>query len=111
MTIKEILNKCSELEVSEKRSVSDEYGEIVFYNRDIDEWSKILTGVLGEAIKPTGVKPAFDHLALTKDFGGIYKNQTMFKKDFESCNIMAMFWPWQDNEHTTLKVVLLRKDK
>lgn len=111
MTIKEILNKCGELEVREKRSISDEYGEIVFYNKDIDEWSKVFTGILGEAIKPAGVKPASEHLALTKDFGGIYENQTMFKKNFEGADIMAMFWPWQDNEHITLKVVLLRKVK
>ncbi|MBL7196503.1 MAG: hypothetical protein ISS47_00235 [Candidatus Omnitrophica bacterium] len=109
MTLKEIIDKCSELEVSEKRCISNEYDELVFYNKQTDEWNKIFTDILGPAIKPAGVKPTVDDLDLTKDYGGIYENQTIFKKDFDDVSVIAMFWPWQDNIHTTLKVVLLKK--
>ena len=34
--------------------------------------------------------------------------QTLFKKDFEGHSIIAMFWPWQDQAHTTLKIALLK---
>lgn len=109
MTINEITEKCSKLEVSEERAVQDDYYEVVFCNKVLEQWNKALTDILGEAVKPAGQKVAVDHLMLTKDFGGIYQNQTLFKKDFEDSSLIAMFWPWQDNIHTTLKVALIKK--
>ena len=33
----------------------------------------------------------------------------IFKKDFADLSVIAMFWPWSDGTHTTLKVALLKK--
>lgn len=111
MTLKEILARCSKLSVYEQRHRTDVYNELVFYNEDLDEWSKILTAVLGPPIKPPGAKPAKDDLRLSKDYGGIDINQTLFKKEFDDATVIAMFWPWQDNIHTTLKIILLKTRK
>lgn len=108
MTIKEIRERCGKLSVHEEREVSDDYAELVFYNKDLNEWNKALIDTLGPAIKPAGVEPTKENLRLTENYGGIYDNQTLFKKDFGNVSVLAMFWPWQDNTHTTLKVALLK---
>ncbi len=108
MTLKEIMEKCSTLVIDEKRCVNDEYIEIVFYNREMDAWNEMFTDILGSAVKPAGTKPSKDDLSLTENHGGIHKDQTLFKKEFDNSAVMAMFWPWQDDTHTTLKVVLLK---
>ncbi len=109
MTLNEISEKFKHLEVSEKRDMSDDYNELVFYTKDVDEWNRILIDTLGPAVKPPGMKAGEEHVALARNYGGIYDNQTLFEKEFESVVIIAMFWPWQDNEHITLKLALLKE--
>lgn len=106
---RKIIDECSKLDIYQKRSITDEYLELVFYNRDIGKYNNVLTDVLGEPVKPQGIKPSKDDLLFTEHYGGIMKNQTLFKKDFSNITIAAMFWPWQDNEHTTLKAFILNK--
>lgn len=108
--LKEIIEKCGMLSVCEQRCITDEYTELVFFNKELDKWNKIFVDIFGQAIKPTGVKPTEDNLRLTKDYGGIHDNQILFEKKFDDVTVIAMFWPWQDNIHTTLKMALLRKE-
>lgn len=109
MTLNEIIEKCSMLSVHEKRCITDEYGELVFYNRETAEWNKIFADIFGLALKPAGVNPTEDDLYLTKDYGGIWVDQTLFKREFGDVIVIAMFWPWSDGIHTTLKMALLNK--
>ncbi len=111
MTLKEILDKCRALDVYMQRRISEEYSELVFFNRDTEQWNKILTDVLGPAIKPVGAPPTEVDLRLTKAYGGISDHQTLFKKEFDGIVVIAMFWPWQDNERTTLKMVHFEKQQ
>ena len=104
MTLKEIIEKCSTLSIYEKREITDEYVELVFLSKETDEWNRILSEILGPAIKPAGVKHAKTDLILTAKFGGVREEQTLFKKEFDDADIIAMFWPWQNGEHTTLKM-------
>jgi hypothetical protein len=50
-------------------------------------------------------------LRMTEDYGGIQTGQTLFMREFDDFNVMAMFWPWQDGKHVTLKITLLEKQK
>lgn len=109
MTLNEIIKKCDTLSISEMRRNSDEFCELVFYNKDIDEWNTIFADILGHAIKPAGIEPTKDDQYLTKDYGGTWFDQTVFKKEFDDVTVIAMFWPWQDGIHTTLKMALLKK--
>lgn len=109
MTAKEVIEKCAKLGVEEQRELSDEYAELVFYNEDLEEWSEVLTQVLGPPAKPAGIRPTPDDLRLSEDYGGIHDNQTLFKKKFAELTVIAMFWPWQDKVHTTLKVALVKE--
>ena len=107
--IKEIAKKISSLDIYEKRGITDDYCEFVFFTKDTALWEKALTGILGPAVKPPKAKPTKEDELLTKEHGGIYSNQTLFKKLFGGLTVIAMFWPWQDDIHTTLKVAVIKK--
>jgi hypothetical protein len=107
MNLREIINQCQGLAIHEVRCDEDDYFEVVISNDEMDEWDKILTTILGPARKPKGVEPNSKDLDLTKTSGGIRINQTLFERGFGSYTIIAKFWPWDDNLHTTLKMALL----
>ncbi len=109
MQLKEIIDCCQHLKVREKRCLTDEFIEFVFYNQDVDEWHRILTAFLDKPRKPQGQEPSEKDLMLTAHTGGIRVEQTLFEKDFEDGTIIAKFWPWKDNSHTTLRMAKLNK--
>lgn len=109
MTLKDIFGKFNGLDIFEKRQITDEYIEVVLYNKQKDKWNKILADILGSAVKPAGINPSNDIKRLAEKYDGIYKNQIMFKKDFDSETVLAMLWPWQDDAHTTLKMAIIKK--
>lgn len=108
MTLQKILDRIIQLDIKEKRTISEEYIEIVFLNKDSGAFHKIFTDLLGPPEKPQGAKPSKESLNITKDYGGIRANQIFFKNRFGENTIIAMFWPWQDDIHTTLKVAIIR---
>lgn len=107
MTLKEIIDCCSELKVREKRCMTDEFIELVFINEQLSEWQRVLSAFLGEPIKPVGQTPSKKDLDLTAGTGGIRAEQTLYEKEYEEGVIIAKFWPWKDNTHTTLRMALL----
>jgi hypothetical protein len=109
MKPKEFIERCDTLKIYDERYIEDDYVEIVFYSKEIEEWHKILIDIFGPPIKPAGIKSTEEHLRLTEEYGGIYTNQTLYKKEFGEYTLIAMLWPWQDDVHTTLKMVLLKK--
>ncbi|MCG2713114.1 MAG: hypothetical protein L6416_12440 [Candidatus Omnitrophica bacterium] len=109
MVIKEIIEKCKKFEIYQLRTVSDNYAEIVMYTSEISKWSAIFNEILGAPVSPAGINPTAEDTQITREYGGIFAEQTLYKKDFPENTIIAMFWPWQDGERVTLKVVLLPK--
>ncbi|MFC1809806.1 hypothetical protein ACFL3D_06845 [Candidatus Omnitrophota bacterium] len=108
MVIKDILSKCSTLSVYEERTMTDDYCELVFYRKDIDAWEKNIAEVMDGILKPAGTKPAREHLAITRDLGGLWSDQTLFSMSSDGDTFIAMFWPWQDKTHVTLKITAQR---
>jgi hypothetical protein len=107
MLIKEIIDRSGALEVYERRNVDDNYCEIVFYTKDTDRWNALLTEILGQAVKPAGSSPSKDDAHITAGHRGIYKNQTLFRREVDGVTTIAMLWPWQDGNYTTLKIAVL----
>ena len=107
MTFDDILLQAKDLGVYERRSLSTEYCELVFFSKDLGSWYGILESVLGGPRKPPGSEPTTSDLDLTHRTGGIRVNQTLFEKDFDGETVIAKFWPWDDGEHITLKMALL----
>jgi len=110
MELKEIIEKCKTLNIYEERFVADDYYEIVFYTRDSDQWIKLFTEILGSTVKPAGAAPNKEDIKITQKYGGLRNIQTLFKKQVGNTIILAMFWPWQDEVRTTLKLVLAQTD-
>jgi hypothetical protein len=108
MQLIEIFKKCKDLSIYDQRCVSDDFIELVFFNKDLPDWYNIITSVLGEPRKAQNCEPNDSDLKLTARTGGIRYEQTLFEKIFEEGTIIAKFWPWQDGSHTTLRVALLR---
>ncbi len=106
MILSEIIDKFANLKIYEQRFITDNYDELVFFNNELNEWNRIFVETLGSPIKPAGVEPTAEHLSISANYGGIDGNQTLFRKEFDAVTVVAMFWPWQDNVHTTLKVVV-----
>lgn len=107
MILNEIFNKCQALRIYGKRIAADDFLELVIFSQEIQQWSQILSSVLGPPVKPAGMKPTQEHLKVTEESGGIWDNQTLFEKDFQDYKVIAKFWPWQDDVHTTLKMAKL----
>ena len=109
MTLKAIIDKCSMVSVHEVRHVTDHYGELVVYNAKMDKWNQIFVDLLGPPKKPLGVEPSDHDLELTQEYGGIWSNQTLFEKELDDFTLIAMYWPWQDGVHTTVKLAHVSK--
>ncbi len=107
MTFDEILSQARDLAIYERRSLSAEYCELVFFNRDLEAWQHILSSSLGDPRKPPGTEPTRADLELTSKTGGIRFNQTLFEKNFGNETVIAKIWPWDDGEHITLKMAVL----
>jgi len=106
MNLKEIIAELTKLDVYEKRSIGDDYGELVLLNTPA--LHKTLTDIFGPAMKESNEKPDKEMIILAKEYGGIWDNQTLFKKDSQSCILIAMLWPWDDKQHITLKLAVVK---
>ena len=109
LQLRQITDCFSSLNVVEKRCLNDEFVELVFSNKELDEWYRIVSAFLGAPTKPQGKEPSEQDLKITSATGGIRLDQTLFEHEFENGTIVAKFWPWQDNAHITLKMALLMK--
>jgi hypothetical protein len=107
MTLDEIIVLAGNLDVHERRSVSEEYCELVFFGKDVDRWHDVLVSALGEPRKPAGKAPTKGDLDITRSTGGIWINQILYEKDFGEQTIIAKIWPWSDASYMTLKMAVL----
>jgi hypothetical protein len=103
----DLVSECRALKLHEERTVTDDYYEAVFYNHDMKEVNEIISARLGPPVKTEDAAPTEKNLELTKNNGGIRVGQTLYIRDSEDTTLFAMFWPWQDKIHTTVKLVLL----
>jgi hypothetical protein len=109
MDLKDFLAPCQGLTLCEKRESSDNHINIVINTKDESLWSERLGQSLGPALKPAGSRPTGEAKKITKEFGGIRTEQTLFMKNIDNTTVLCMFWPWQDGEHTTLKLFVIPK--
>ncbi len=107
MKLRDITDCCVHLEVHEKRCDREDLFELVFFKKDIAEWSRILTAFLGEPVKPSGKTPTPQDLQRTENTGSIRIEQTLFEKTYDNGVVIAKFWPWKDGNCITLRMALL----
>lgn len=103
MSLQLIVKSIAALPTVEIRDSSNDYLELVFFAANLPQWEQALTQHLGAPAKPPGTAPSADDKSITKNYGGVQKNQTLFRGP-ATMPYIAMLWPWQDGEHITLKV-------
>ena len=112
MELIEIITKISHLEYAQKKYHVDKHGEyaqLVFSNSQIEDWLVSITELMGDPLKTAGEPVTDDIIDLTEDFGEIFDHQTLFYRKIGDQRMIAMFWPWNNQESTTLKLMILNK--
>ena len=104
-----LLGDLTPLVLEEKRRYGEDYVEIVAKQSDWPAWSERLTALLGPAQKPEGKKATAEDERLSGPWGGIQKNQILFFRRVEPDDVLALVWPWGDQERFTLKVVRITR--
>jgi len=109
MIISDIIKKFGDLKTEQVRVNSIEYDERVIFGDEIEQWHAVLTECLGDPVKSSGEETSKQEFALTVNFGGLCKNQTLYHRKFEEHSIIAMVWPWNDKIHVTLKIAKIKE--
>ena len=116
MRIEQIISDKLYDSVKNIRESSEQYEEFVILQKDISDWNEILTEKLGSPISPAGNNGSSEELLSSKDFtalklaeshGGIRKDQTLHYGSINSSEILIMIWPWQDNNHVTIRKIIV----
>ena len=106
MTIRDIYEAGKDLRILEERLCQDNYIEAVILFSQMEEWFERLDNLMGSAVKPVGVNPTKEHAVLTKPYGGILAEQCLYFNVDNLWKIIVMFWPWQNRENVTIKIIL-----
>lgn len=107
MSLAPIVAAIAGLPVDEQRQRREQYVELVFFTRDTARWIEVLSAHLGPPAKSPGATPSAEQSKLASAYGGVHANQTLFSGTAGGVRVVAMFWPWQDGSHTTLKLAQL----
>jgi hypothetical protein len=110
MEIVDIINKLKYLECSHKKYHVDadgEYAQLVFRSHQMNQWQASIEEMLGPPLKTSEQPVTDDIVRITEDFGEIFDHQILYYLKLDGQRIIAMFWPWQNQESTTLKIMIL----
>ena len=106
ITVKEIADRFGALKAHEVRKQTDDYLEYVVFTKDIRQWETAVAGILGSPVKKSGDMPSMKDMGLCHRYGSILKDQILFRREFGERTVIAMFWPWKNNQYTTLKIAI-----
>lgn len=85
------------------REDQDNYLEAVVVKKELEKLTARLEKFLGSAISPSKLPKQL--VRTLKEFGGIRAGQTLYFKEGEGSTVIAILWPWNDKEHTTVKII------
>ena len=105
MEFDKIKAEVKKVELDTMRMDSENYFEAVISNARLEGVVRVLEGIFGAPVWPSGKKLSKDTQALIKSVGGLRKGQTLyFLNNGSECLTFAMLWPWQDGERITIKM-------
>ena len=93
------------IEHEEIRNESETYLEIVFNTGVMAKIRPLLEDYFGPAFKQAGVKPEREANEVSKEYGGVQKEQALYYKNSQGISQIAMLWPWQDGKRITIKII------
>lgn len=104
MQFRELKEKIKETSFEELRDESDVYLEVVILKKELPKLAASLEKFFGQPLWPSKNKPSPKIEKTIADFGGIMPGQTLYFSADANQTIFAMLWPWQDGQHTTVKI-------
>lgn len=89
----------------ERRTDSDSLFEAVVVKDKIQELIKNVEAFFGSPVWPSKTNLSGEIRRIIDNYGGITPGQTLYFRSEGTGAVFAMFWPWQDGIHTTVKIV------
>ena len=107
MQFEQIKREVRNVVFDELRRDCDNYFEGVILKDELSKLVDRLDSFFGSPAWPTPSKNrlSFQMQEAVNNFGGIQPGQTLYFWNQGSDTLCAMLWPWQDGEHTTLKIM------
>lgn len=105
MIFDELLNTIKKIQCEETRVVEADYMEVVVSEPVMEEVSAILCSYFGQPLKPAGKSPCLLAQSYSKPYGGIQRQQTLYVLKREKGAELALLWPWDNGQGTTVKII------
>lgn len=100
-----IKNAVKEIRFEKVRLDEDNYFEAVIAKEEYSKLKNLLESFFAAAIFPSKNKLPSQIIKTIDPFGGIIPGQTLYYSNNAESAIFAMFWPWQDGQYITLKII------
>lgn len=104
MQFNELIQELKQLNFESWRKETGDYFEAVVLKSGLPGLAGRLNNWFGQPVFPAKTKLPSSIEKITNEFGGIRPGQTLYLWQEGKDLILAMLWPWQDKEHTTVKI-------
>ena len=109
MEFEALKREVKSLNLEELRKENINYFEAVILKPELAKLEKSLEKFLGVPVWPAQNTLSPDMRKAVDEFGGILPGQTLYLSIQEKDAVSVMLWPWQDGEHTTVKIISAQK--
>jgi hypothetical protein len=83
--------------------------EAVIIKEEMDKLIALLESFFGPPAFPSKNRLPLETHETINALGGIMAGQTLYYSNQGNYNIFVMLWPWQDGQHTTVKIIKIGK--
>ena len=107
----ELVTAVKQIRLQELRDASETYFEAVVNKAELPELEKVCEALMGAPFKHAGASSGWDASRISKPYGGIRAEQTMYLHRDPSGDTIAFLWPWGCGTKVTLKVISTAKPR
>ncbi len=104
MIFQDLVENLKKLPSEEVRKEAEGYYEFVIGAKNLPLLYPVLEIYFGVPFKPAGIAPSDQAKDVTKRYGSIQKQQTLYYLYRDGLSNCAMIWPWGDGSRSTVKV-------
>jgi hypothetical protein len=105
MTFADLLTKVGTAKCDERRSVTDDYCEVVVSADGLKEFNEILRSYFGPPQEMKGGRFSSEAELQAGPYGGIRTGQSMYLRNREAGPELALLWPWSSGQAVTVKII------
>jgi len=105
MQFEEVKKEVKSISFDALRMDCDNFFEAVVLKDELLRLNERLKKFFGEPAFPSKNRLSYQAQETIRGFGGIMPGQTLYLWNQGKDTVLAMLWPWQDGERTTLKII------